>query len=1004
MRQGKTISFGEYVIDNRKKEDILDKIRELAAAYTPEWQFDGQNPDIGSVLALLFADQMQENIRRYNLSLERDYVEFMNLPGLSLRSACPAHSIVLFEMMSGIGGGRFLPAGTRLLAEGAGNPAPVFETSHDIYLTEVRIKCMFMASGITGKVIPLKGDFAPIEYVSDDGEEGTADSGRFDGGAFTLFDFSGEGYGKNGLVLYHTNIFDGTDSDIRMEIQGAGRLMDEIVRGNYRLSCYGKKGFCPITELRMEEDGCLVFRKEMPCRKVQCEGNMYSAMLLEPYGVSERDVTASDIRFGATGVPTAADYVLCGAQEAEAEDFYPFGRALSLFAEFSVGHRYFENAGARVTLTFALSFEDIVVKMPEEKEEGSLKIIKKRPRRDAGRAVAEVYAQEVSIAYYNGTGWRKLTTEKPADSLFRWGEAGVCTISFVCPADWHETEAGSYTGRCIRIRLVRADDCYYQPAIHHCPVIRQMRVSYDYSGRYVRPQKLVAFQGSRRREITEQISQNRAAPIFLKSSHQETALYLGFDRKPREGPVGLLFRIKEDGGERNGRLCASYSTRAGFSKLKLTDHTDGLRHTGNILFFPPEDMAEKTIEGQEAYWIRITDEDFTLEKNPDCRPVIEEIALNAAEVDNIETLPEEEYYIDACEPNMVFPVRAVNILQADVWVNETAGFSEGEMRRFMREHPTDTRAEYDRQGNICEFYVKWREVDHFDRSLPGDRHFVLDRVGRRICFGDGVNVRIPRNTAGPAFKMVVRCCDGAAANVPAGSINDVRGNRMFVKNIRSPLNAFGGMDMETAENALRRGTAMFNSRSRLVSVMDYERETLDFSRGISQARIVTDVCRDGGRREGALFVVVLMEDYKDGSASFISLKKNLKEHLLTRCELTVTPEQLEIVEPLFVEISVEVWIRVADADNHFEMQQNLVRMLTDYLDPVKNGGWEIGGGITENQIRLRLNREKESAMIRRIMVSGRYRDREGWHETELTGLGDNPYMLAVSGRHRIHFI
>lgn len=980
MRQCKKISDDDYSIDSRKKKDILDKIRELAASYTPEWQFSEQDPDIGSVLALLFADQMQENIRRYNLTIRKAQVELVNLLGLSPRSACPAHSIVVMDMIPNTVPGQTLPAGSKFLADGEGDAALVFETSHGIYLTDAQIKCMFMASGTTGKVIPLK-------------KEET----------FTLFDFDGKGYGRTGLVMYHSHLFDEADNDIRMEIIGADGLIDEIIRGNYRLSYYGMKGFCPVTDLRREQDRYLVFRTGGACRKVIEEGKTYSLLSLEPAGAPETDVMAEDIRFSASGNPTPVEYVTGGIGEMEAERFYPFGRALTLFAEVSIGHRYFGNPGAVVTLSFVLSYEEIVVKMPGEEVDEGLKVIKRRPERNGSEAVTDVFADEVSFSYYNGIGWRKLTLETPTEALFRQEKTGACQIRFICPADWQETETGSFTGRCIRIRLLRSDNCYYQPSVHHCPVIRHMRVAYDYRRRFVRPQKLVRFQGSREWDITERIAQGGSVPILLKNSYHETALYLGFDRKPEDGPVGLLFRIKESGDERKGRLRVTYSARTGFSRLKMTDYTDGFAHTGILLFLPPADMAKREIEGQDAYWIRITDEDFIWEKDSACRPVIEEVAVNAAKIDNIETLPEEEYYIDVCEPEMSFPIAAGNILQVEVWVNETLDFSGSEMKRFMMEHPSDARAEYDQQGNLCEFYIKWREVDHFDHSRPGDRHFVVDRIARRICFGDGVNVRIPKNIAGPAFKTVVRCCDGARANVPAGSVNDCKGNVLFVKNIRNPENAFGGMDRETMEDTLRRGTAMFNSRSRLVSVLDYEREVLDFSHSISQVRLVTGVRRDGSVGDGSVFVVVLMEDYKDGPASFVHLKKRLKEHLLTRCELTVAPEQLEIVEPLYVEISVEVWIRAAEAEDYFAVQQTFLHILTDYLDPVKNSEWEIGGQITENQIRLRLNREKRSAMIRRILVSGRYRDQAGWHETELKSLGGNPYMLVVSGHHRVCF-
>ena len=79
MKQQTTTLTCEYRIDGRTRRNILDQIRKLAASYVPEWQFDEENPDIGSVLALLYADQMQENLNRYNTILERYYVELMNM-------------------------------------------------------------------------------------------------------------------------------------------------------------------------------------------------------------------------------------------------------------------------------------------------------------------------------------------------------------------------------------------------------------------------------------------------------------------------------------------------------------------------------------------------------------------------------------------------------------------------------------------------------------------------------------------------------------------------------------------------------------------------------------------------------------------------------------------------------------------------------------------------------------------------------------------------------------
>ena len=447
----------------------------------------------------------------------------------------------------------------------------------------------------------------------------------------------------------------------------------------------------------------------------------------------------------------------------------------------------------------------------------------------------------------------------------------------------------------------------------------------------------------------------------------------------------------------------SYSTRQGFSRLKLTDHTDGLSHTGTIIFIPPSDMAKQTLEGQEAYWIQIADEKDIFKNSVISNPVINDIGTNAIEVDNIMTLEESEYYIDIYEANMSFAINARNILSVDVWVNETNSFSGNEIKRMLLDMPEETKAEYNFLGEIEEFYVKWQEVSNFDLSKPNDRHFIVDRMNNMIHFGDGVNVRIPKNTNGIAFKIVTRCCDGAVANVGRNQISGAFGNMMFIDTISNSIQAFGGMDMETMDEALQRGTTLLNGRNRLVSAMDYEREVLNFSHRISQVKTVIGQKKNGEYDPEVITIVVLMDDYKEGQQSFINIRRQLKEHLMSRCELSVEPSKLEIVEPVFAEVSVEAWIKVLNIDDTFEIQNTLTEALNNYLDPIKNDCWEIGRLVNQKQIELKLNIEKKNALIQKTQMTVSYKDLSGKHENDLNEFSNNPYVLVTSGKHKIHF-
>lgn len=1021
MRQWKSITSSDYIIEKRKRADIIDQIRRLAASYVPEWQFDEDNPDIGSVIALLYADGMEENFRRYNTLLERDYVELMNMLGISLKPAFPAHSIVLMSLAYDTIPGFKLKKGIKLLGGEEGEENLVFETAHSVYITESRLRSAFMVSGRNGKVIPLLGEFPPVRYVNapattdEENEEEEAafieeesiaepEAAGISAYPFSLFDFSAEGYGEYGVLFYHQHLFDVQDNDILMEIGAAPEFVQEIAEGKYRLFYYGKSGFELIEGIRREGEDRIVFRKSGECRKVTEKGEEYSLLLLEPVGIPEKTVMVSGVSFSSSGEERTPEFVWNGTTELETQRFLPFGETISLYEELYIGHdEYFSKPGARIKLRFQLDFDTHLAAIPRQQEIAELKIIKKKPKKDIMGAPAEVFADEISIEYYNGSGWRKLVTDAPQQHLFGSAKPGLCEISFVCPGDWQPLETGGFDGRSIRIQITRSDNCYYQPALHHYPIIRDMQIAYTYQDHFEKPARTVSFQGSRKRDLTAAMAENPMIPIFSISRYQDTALYLGFDKKMEDGPVSLLVQTQETEGCQNGKLTFSYSTRDGFARLKLADHTDGLSHTGTIMFMPPTDMAKRTLEGQEAYWIRISDEKHYFEKHPLQRPVIRDIRVNAVEVDNVDTMTEQAYYIDVFEPNMEFALNAQNILSLDLWVNEMGLFSESEMRRMLTEDPEHTKAEYSFLGEIEEFYVKWEEVDNFDRSQPGDRHYAVDRMNSRLHFGDGVHVQVPRNTRGIAFKVVMSRCNGELANIEAGLIGDSLGGLMFVDRIYNPIQAYGGMNMETVDEALRRGTCVLNSRNRLVSAQDYEREALNFSQQIAQAKVIVGRKKDGSFSPGAITMVLLMKDYRDGEQSFLHMRQRLREHLIEKCELSASGEELEIVEPIFAEISVEAWVQVIRADDTFEVQQDLKRVLGEYLDPLTNSGWDIGRMVKTAQIELRLNMEKGKALLRRLMVTARYQDESGRHETDLEKLAGNPYVLVTSGIHKIHF-
>lgn len=202
MRQWNKNNYNTITIDSRTEQDILQEIKRLSESYVPEWKFDTENPDIGSVISMIYARQMMDNVDKYNDTLEQFRVEFVNMLGVSLRPAIPASAMVTMQPAEDSMTGVAVDRGVKLLAATEKDEPVVFETESPIYVTTSRLVRMFMTSAGTGKMLPLYGTFQPPYYIDKPDEQ------EYREYPFGLFEFRKTGLEKHGLLLYHSHLFD----------------------------------------------------------------------------------------------------------------------------------------------------------------------------------------------------------------------------------------------------------------------------------------------------------------------------------------------------------------------------------------------------------------------------------------------------------------------------------------------------------------------------------------------------------------------------------------------------------------------------------------------------------------------------------------------------------------------------------------------------------------------------------------------------------------------------
>ena len=1001
-------NWNEWKIDKRSREDLENRIEELASSYVPEWHFDRENPDIGSVIAKIFADQMAGNLQRYNQVLEKYHTEFVNMLGISLLPPKPAAATVLMNLVRDTIEGVFVYKGTKLLADsGKDGEQIIFETSHNLYVTNSVLEAVFMTKGAQGKIIPLKGRFEPAKIVEDDfAEEPVMEDAPLR--PFRLFGSQEKGIEKNGLILYHSVVLDVEHNNIYVKLQGNEKLVEKIRDGQYRFYYLAEEGLIPVEETKVLSDReTVVLKKEKKNVRTKLEGQEYSLLALmaeEP--VMEND-SLSRIAVSSSGEKASAEFAGSGVTDFDPQSFDPFGDTLSLYQECFLGHdEYFSKAGAVICLEFDVSYREHRILNVTQGEDNQLKIIKRKPKAIWVDTAADSMVEEVSFEYFNGIGWKKLNAYQETRSLFAHRNEGRYELSFVCPDDWQETGIGAYQGRCLRLQVLKADNCYMRPCIHHYPHIGNLKISFSYESHYMEAERLISIVGTQKVDLTKAVKEGRPFAAFSRGNHARDALYLGFSRKMEAGPVSLLFQM-EEGLRFEGTKCRfEYSTSKGFKQMKVLDYTVDMSRSGTVMFMPQADMHPVTLEGKKAYWIRISPVDAHKTQKDGALPVIKDICPNAVQVENIETRAEEDFYLEEPLPDMSVNLGVPYILDLDLWVNEKGKYSRQQMVQMMREHPDEVRAEYDILGEISSFYVRWQEADQLD-DPPSRRSYMLDRMNSRLIFGDGIHSEIPRVLDDVAFKAVIRRCNGSEGNVAPGLINDSLENIMIVDQITNPVKAYGGSSIEDLYSALERGANILRSRRRLVSMEDYIQEIKSFSDTIDKVRCVVGKTIDGEEKDSGVTFVILLKDFAAGSYSFHSVSGRLKKHLMESCELTIAPGDFHIVEPIFVEVSVDIWAEVLQMDDSFEIQNLLQESLERYLNPISSqygDGWEIGTMPKKTQLMMRLNVLKSKAVIKKMVAVVKYTDQQGTHEMDLEDMEESPFVICQSGRHKVNIM
>ncbi len=990
-------------IDGRKKQDIIAYIKQAAAAYTPEWRFDEENPDVGTALALIFSDMFAGTIQRLNQVAEKNKVAFFNGINAKLLPAIPAAGYVTFALAGEPAEGVAVKAATQLAADVEDPQAgsQIFETVNDVYVTPARPEELYCVSGREDMVARVYDQNAPEP--------------------FSLFDFNGPNLQEH--VLYFCqkgalSVRHGAWVEIVFYPHYQNRVSEEILQSfldekTARWEYCSAEGYLSFDGARIEDGKLLFFKSE----------RQPAFDLVEQHGVENYWIrcTVKDIRpfrefyldrieVASQGAGILLDAVSVAGVDENIHTFFPFGEKMFLYSDvYFASAEALSKKGAVVKFSFSLNFIRIPIDLDLGDSNINWKIIMRRS--DFKPDVEyDITIEDVVWEYYNGRGWARLFPANDYRDVFstRHGTMGQYrNMEFICPQDMEKILVNSCESFFIRCRILKLNNLYKMKGHYIAPLIEGPSFAYEYTQGAVLPDYLYTVNNLREEIFTARDMKDGSSFFrpFQNIGEDRAALYLGFAIPPRGGPIKLLFSLREAITEKPPRLVWEYYGGQGWTPLNIVDETEDLRKTGIVTFMGGRDFQKRTLWARDLYWIRVLDvEDrYNDRRNPLQLPRVKGLYMNATQVFHVQTRVEELFSLAPREADFSCRLLYPNVQEIRVWVDE-ADLGEPPAGKD-REQDERLRLVRNAGGELQEAWVRWDEIEDFALSGPEDRHYCVEKNQGVVSFGNGKNGWIPPSREGDSIRIEYRTGGGEIGNLPAGRINKSILSLGFINEIGNPEVTSGGCDQETVAEALRRSAAAIKHGYRAVTARDYEALALEATRNIWKAKCFANYNEQGQRELGSVALVILQKDFQQGRDFFTNLQEQVFQYISARIGGNLVDlNRFYVVEPQFLELAVKVELSVRDFNQVFQVKEQVERRLASFIHPMTGNfdghGWEIGVIPNRTQILNSLKDIGGIAFLKNVSVSAYAEGPFGRVEADLE-VGTRIFALPLSGEHEI---
>ena len=949
---------------NNKETPIISKMQALAKSYAPEWKFSVENPDPGSVLAMLCCDMMQESHKRFNQVLHKHKIQYLNLfDRLKQEPIESAGTYVRFTPVAGVDEPVEVAKGTQLYAETETTGRRiVFETMQSITVTPAQLSAVYATDKRKDCIVELMKQDENAENVK-----------------FFAFDLSAENKTEHTFLLAFENAFDHLNKlDLALRIHTLNEEDEEqmtkaLVSKKMQLALLGTEENIFFDKVEAVGNCIHLVKNEYMPQKTDLFGKACYVLAFTAKQLQNIEITGVELSF--SGSELQAEQIICNGVMQNPEHFSPFGKPMEIYAECGIEcEELLARKGAEVTMSFDLSFDVLEQLLPEYETNTNYKIIMRQPPAAPKPVKRDIKADYVLLEYYGENGWKRLIKEENAAMLFNGSKEGAVSMQFTVPEDLVDKTdfPGDYR---LRLRLLQAENLYQIPSVQYCPVIEHLRFSYQYEKNLIQPDFACIRNNFEEQDITQQLRLQRSVKLFYNKELEKTAMYFGFPEPIWGTPVSLYFEI-ENNEDFPLDFTAEYSAPGGFRPIKLMDHTSGMLYSGTMLAIIPKDIEKQTIFGKTMYWLRLVRHD---EAETEAElPLIKGIYTNMAQVKNQRTQV-ETFFVDDIDTAVEIQLDEQEILHAQVYVNEQA----------------DTEEE--------ENWVRWEKGSFYNRE---GRVYEIDLTAGRISFEKNIFTQYQLNEQGPHIKVEYQSYQGAEANVPAGAIHTLTDSIRYITRAENPIAAYGGYDGYNEETSAAMISNMLRTRNRAISTQDYFDLISQVSYGVRRIKCCNGVDQYGKVQEDAITIAVLIEEYNQGSHIFSSVKDQIRKKLLESSSILPLGKTLILSQPYFVQLSVRIWLECERMENAYDLQKEAEQLIRAFIDPLHGGfegsGWEIGVLPTMQQILAYLKIRLPQAAVTRTVLTAHFGRNEHAVNDEIYEHIKNPFAMAVNGEHIVY--